>query len=170
MFRIRPLALGAALACALTASLHAQGDGSSLNPAERQALMSHRLTMDNISKMADASVKLTELSKKDPKLGDVREGDEAKNLSELVAKMDALPPVKSAIASSGLTTREWVLTMFELQMVHSAFVMKQMGGEAAKGAETLPVSAENMQFFTTHHAQIEPYLKSLDSADDKEDE
>ncbi|HEY8257246.1 MAG TPA: hypothetical protein VIG08_06280 [Gemmatimonadales bacterium] len=161
-FRPR-LAFGAALLCALAVPLHAQGQGTRLSPAERQELMSHRLTMDNVKKMVDASGKLSELSQKDPKLGDVREGEEAKSLSELVTKMEALPPVKAAIASSGMTTRDYVLTMFELQMVHSAVALRQMGGDAAKGAEKLPVSAENVQFFTTHRTELDPLLKSMES-------
>lgn len=162
-FRTRPLALGAALAFALTMPLEAQTPSGGLSAAERQALMSHRLTMDNVRKMFDASAKLSALSKKDPTLGDVKPGEEAKSMAELTAKMDALPPAKTAISSSGLKTDEFVLTLFELQYTRSAVLLKEMGGDAAKGVENLPVSPANLQFYTANRAEIDRLAKALES-------
>ncbi len=164
-FRTRPLAVGAALVCALTTSLGAQASPSGFSAAERQALMSHRLTMDNVRKMVDAAARLSALSEKDPSLGDVKPGDEAKNMSELTAKIDALPPAKAAISSSGLTTNDFVLTLFELQYVRSAVLLKEMGGDAAKGAETLPISPANLQFYTANRGEIDKLAKSLETGD-----
>jgi hypothetical protein len=164
-FRTRPLALGAALVCALTMSLQAQDSKGGFSPAERQTLMSHRLTMDNVRKMIDAAAKLSALSEKDPTLGDVKPGEEAKSMAELTAKMDALPPAKAAISSSGLKTDEFVLTLFELQYVRSAVLMKEMGGDAAKGAENLPVSPVNLQFYTANRVEIDKLAKSLEASD-----
>ncbi len=163
-----PPTLGVALLLALTTPGLAQGDpGGGFTTTEQQALTNHRLTMDNIRKTADASVKLSELEKKDPKLGDVREGEEAKTLSELVSKLDALPPVHTALAGSGLSSREFLLTLFELHMVRSAVMLKEMGGDAAQAAGKLPVSAENVQFYVAHRAEIEPLAKQM--TNDEED-
>jgi hypothetical protein len=164
-FRTRPLVLGAALAVALTTPLQAQTSSGGFSAAERQALMSHRLTMDNVRKMFDASSKLTALSKKDPTLGDVKPGEEAKSMAELTAKMDALAPAKAAIASSGLKTDEFVLTLFELQYVRSAVLLKEMGGDAAEGVENLPVSPANLQFYTANRAEIDKLAKALEGDD-----
>jgi hypothetical protein len=164
-FRTRPLALGAALVCAVTMSLQAQASSSGFSAAERQALMNHRLTIDNVRKMFDASAKLTALSERDPTLGDVKPGEEAKNMAELTAKMDALPSAKAAISSSGLETDEFVLTLFELQYARSAVLLKEMGGDAAQGAENLPVSPANLQFYTANRTQIDAMAKKLEGAD-----
>jgi hypothetical protein len=166
-FRTRPLALGAALAFASVIPIQAQAQSSGFSPAERQALMNHRLTMDNVRKMFDASAKLTALSKKDPTLGDVKPGEEAKSMAELSAKMDALPPAKAAISSSGLTTDQFVRTLFELQYTRSAVLLKEMGGDAAKGVENLPVSSANLQFYAANRAEIDRMAKALEGNDNE---
>jgi hypothetical protein len=164
-FRTRPLVLGAALVCALTMSLQAQDSKGGFTAAERQALMNHRLTMDNVRKMFDASAKLRAVSEKDPTLGDVKPGEEAKSMAELTAKMDALPPAKAAISSSGLKTDEFVLTLFELQYARSAVMLKEVGGEAAKGVENLPVSPGNVQFYAANRVEIDKLAKALEASD-----
>src|SRR5262249_16935427 len=138
---------------------------SGFSAAERQALMSHRLTMDNVRKMFDASAKLSALSKKDPTLGDVKSGEQAKSMAELSAKMDALPPAKAAISSSGLKTDACVFTLLELQYGRSGVLWKEMGGDAAKGVENLPVSAANVQFYTANRAEIDKLAKALEGDD-----
>ncbi len=134
---------------------------SGFSPADHQAIASHRLTMDNIGKAAVAAGKLKELEK-DPKFKAIlMSKEEAKSIQDVIAKMDATPQIRSAVESSGLTSREFMLTVLSLATTRSAAKLTAMGGDAAKAAATLPTSPQNLQFYAAHEADIERLARSI---------
>jgi hypothetical protein len=134
---------------------------SGFSPADHQAIASHRLTMDNISKAAVAAGKLRELEK-DPKFNAIlMSKEEAKSVQDVIAKMDATPQIRSAVESSGLTSREFMLTVLSLASTRSAAKLTAMGGDAAKAAATLPTSPENLKFYAAHESDIEKLAGSF---------
>jgi len=117
--------------------------------------------MDNIGKAAAAASKLRELEK-DPKFKAIlMSKDEAKSIQDVIAKMDATPQIRSAVESSGLTSREFMLTVLSLATTRSAAKLTAMGGDAAKAAATLPTSPQNLQFYAAHEADIEKLAGSI---------
>ena len=153
----------------ITPAPSAGQQSSGFSPADHQAIASHRLTMDNIGKTAVAAGKLRELEK-DPKFKALlMNKEEATSLADVIAKMDATPEIRGAVESSGLTSREFMLTVFGLASTRSAAKLTAMGGPAAKAAASLPTSPQNLQFYAAHEAEIEKVAGSIaDSGDDSD--
>ncbi len=82
-------------------------------------------------------------------------------MQDVVAKMDATPEIRSAVASSGLTSREFMLTVLSLASTRSAAKLTAMGGDAAKAAATFPTSPQNLQFYAAHEAEIDQLAASI---------
>jgi hypothetical protein len=157
---IRVLAVVALLAVPLAAPLQAQERYGGLTPAERAELVGYRLTMDNIGKAVAASARLREMEK-DPKFQALRDKEEAKSFSEAITKMNGTPQIRAAIEASGLTSKEFMLTVIELASTRSAVKLQAMGGPAAKAAASLPTSPQNLQFYAAHQADIEKVADQL---------
>jgi hypothetical protein len=139
---------------------------SGFSAADHAAIASHRLTMDNISKAAVAAGKLRELEK-DPEFKKIlMSKEEAKSIQDVIAKMDATPQIRSAVESSGLTSREFMLTVLGLASTRSAAKLTAMGGDAAKAAASLPTSPQNLQFYAAHEADIEKLAGAFAAQED----
>jgi N-methylhydantoinase A/oxoprolinase/acetone carboxylase beta subunit len=163
------LAVAGLLMLSLSTSSGLAAQGSGMSPAERQQIASHKLTMDNISKAAVAAGKLRELEK-DPKFKAILVNkEEAKSLEDVIAKMDATPQIRSAVESSGLTSREFMLTVIGLASTQSAAKLMAMGGAPAKAAAGLPTSPQNLQFYAAHQAEIEKLAGAMLSSEDDAD-
>lgn len=128
---------------------------SGFSAADHAAIASYRLTMDNVSKAAVAAGKLKELEK-DPEFKKIMMSkEEAQSIQDVIDKMDATPQIRRAVESSGLTSREFMLTVIGVASTRSAAKLTAMGGEAAKAAASLPTSPQNLQFYAAHEAEIE---------------
>lgn len=158
------LLVAAVVLLPLAAPLRAQGWEGRFTPAERQELMGYRLTMDNISKTAEAGAKLDELAKKNPALKDAMGKEEPKSLTGAIEKMGSVPEVRSTIESSGLTTKQFMLTIIELASTRAAIKLQAMGGNAAKAAAKMPTSPQNLKFYADHQADIEPLADKIMSS------
>lgn len=94
--------------------------------------------------------------------------NESGTIAEAVAKLDAIPAAKAAIASSGMTTREYIV--FSWSLVHNAlaaWAVGQPGGKLPPGT-----SQANVDFYNRHAAEIESLPKSQepDCGDEMRDE
>jgi hypothetical protein len=77
----------------------------------------------------------------------------AQSLDDAAARMDAIPGVKSAIDSAGMSTREYLVFSFAmLQAGMAAWVVNETDGELPPD-----VSMANVEFYTSHQEE----LKSL---------
>jgi hypothetical protein len=130
-----------------------------LSPAERQMLMTYRLSMDKLNRVADATRKFHDLEKRNPGLGKSleREADDNKSLSSKIAQIEKVPEVRATLASSGLTGRDYMLTLINAMNAGAAVQIKKMGGDAS----SLPVSPQNIQFYRTNQTAIEKLSQQI---------
>jgi hypothetical protein len=130
-----------------------------LSPAERRMLVNYRLSMDKIGKVAEATRKFRELEKRNPGLAKSleRESDNAKSLSAKIAEIEKVPAIRSTLASSGLTGRDYMLTLISAMNAGTAVQIKKMGGDAS----SLPVSPQNVQFYRANQAAIEKLSREI---------
>lgn len=74
----------------------------------------------------------------------------AKSLDEMVARVEAVPGVKAAITSAGLTTRDYlVFTLSLFQNGMAAWALSQPGGKLPAGT-----SMANVNFYKAHQTAI----------------
>lgn len=75
---------------------------------------------------------------------------EANSLDQMVARVEAVPGVKAAITTAGLTTREYlVFTLSLFQNGMAAWALAQPGGKLPAGT-----SMANVNFYRAHQAVI----------------
>jgi len=78
------------------------------------------------------------------------DSESARSLDQMAARLDAIPEVKTAIRSAGLTTREYlVLTLSLFQNGMAAWALTQPGGKLPPGT-----SMANVNFYRAHEAAI----------------
>jgi hypothetical protein len=135
--------------------------GPELPSGDKQMLLTYRLSMDKLNRLVDATEKFRQLEKSNPKLAESlerqQEQDNNESLSAKIAKLDKVPQVRSTLASSGITARDYVLSLLTVMNAGASVQIKKMGGDPS----ALPVSAENVKFYQTNQATIERMTKSL---------
>lgn len=165
--QLRLLAIAGVFGLALSVPSHAQSQtrkpadptGEGLSPAERRMLMTYRLSMDKLNRVAEATRKFHDLERRNPGLGKSleREADDNKSLSSKIAQIEKVPEVRATLASSGLTGRDYMLTLINAMNAGAAVQIKKMGGDAS----SLPVSPQNIQFYRTNQAAIDKLSKQI---------
>ena len=118
---------------------------------------SYKLTEAGLSKYMQATRNLVPLGKELANCDD----DTAMTLDAMVARLDAVPGAGAAIASAGMTTREYVV--FGWAIVHNgmaAWLADQPDG-------TLPpdTSPANVEFYKAHEAALTEFAEQVDSDD-----
>ena len=153
------LALVATAASALPAPARAQ---KAQGDADMQALKNYRLTEANLGKYVKASQNLVALAKSKPEWAKNIEASQKDNasLAEIAAFYDKIPPVRQALNSAGMSSREYVLfTMSMFQAAMGAWAMTQSGGKLPEG--TPP---ENVAFFKKHEAELKKLTEEMQAA------
>ena len=107
---------------------------------------------DNLSALMTAH---PELEKQMESMGE--KADDPKTLNEFVERIDGVPPVCQAIASAGISTRDWVLTLMTAMSAEMTY-QYQKSGITQKLAST--VSPENVSYVAGHRAQMQALTKS----------
>ncbi|HEU4628483.1 MAG TPA: hypothetical protein VFS08_02020 [Gemmatimonadaceae bacterium] len=151
---IAALALGLALLLAAGAArpLIAQD-------ADVAAIAAYRLTEAKLDQFTRSTRALMELAK-DPAvraraaaMEAQDDGSDSKSIADVVAQLESIPGYKKAVASSGMTTREYIVFQFAfMQAAMAQAMMEQYGAQAQLPAE---ISKENVEFVRTHKAQLE---------------
>jgi hypothetical protein len=115
--------------------------------------------MDKLNRVAEATRKFRELEKRNPGLGKSleRDADNAKSLTAKIAQIEKVPEVRATLASSGLTGRDYMLTLLNAMNAGAAVQIKKMGGDAS----SLSVSPQNIQFYRVNQAAIEKLSKEI---------
>jgi len=153
----------AVLSFSLPAVVGAQG------PADKDLaeIQGYRLSDAGLAKYTQAVRNLGKLSEAQAILGEDDEDDGPKSIDAQVARFDAIPEVKQAISSAGMTTREYTLftwSMFQAGM--ASWALTQPGGKLPPG-----VSMDNVTFYRKHEAELDLLKKELDRAGvDSDDE
>lgn len=156
----RLLTAGMAVAALLTVPAHAAAPD-----ADAQEVSRYVLTEAGLAKYTAAIQKLNKLA---GPLNSKCDDATSASLSQAVAKADAVPGVKAAIQSVGMTTREYIVfSMSLLQIGIAAWGLEQPGGKLPPG-----VSMDNVRFYRAHKAAIDQLgaARQDDCTDDRDDD
>jgi hypothetical protein len=131
---------------------------------DAQEVMSYTLTEAGLAKYTQATKKLAALPTGAPNACEEEDSDsqsQAQSVDEIAAVLDAAPGAKAAIASAGMTTREYVI--FSLSVFHNgmaAWAVSQPGGKLPPGT-----SKGNVDFYQAHEAELASLGELTKSAD-----
>jgi len=117
-------------------------------------LAAFRLSMEKLGKAATAGKILEKLAETDPSLKGVAQFDKQKEwqyVDEAVHRIDGHPRARTAIQSAGLSTRDYVLTMYCFVQSTLALFLKEDGGEKH---DPSGASEENVAFVKNHLKEI----------------
>ena len=132
---------------------------------DAQEVQSYVLTDAGLAKYTQATKKLAALPGGSSACGD--DGDGSQSLDAMTARLNAQPGVKAAIASAGMTTREYVVFSWSLmQNGLAAWALSQPGGKLPVG-----VSKANVDFYNKNEAALQQLQGAGDAdCDDNRDE
>lgn len=145
------ITLALAIALVWLPALSSAQDDTERDTAE---INSYVFTEQGLAKFAQATRNLDALE--EDSFNGCSENGSARSLDDAVARMDAIPGVKSAIESAGMSTREYLVFSFAMmQAGMAAWVVNETDGELPPG-----VSMANVEFYTAHQEG----LKALSSS------
>ncbi len=148
-----------AMGAVLLATWMACGFGSQATSGTDQQksareLAAFHLSMAKLSKAAQASKALERLSETNPSLKGVTQFDKPKgpqSIAEVVTRIDDHPQARTAIESAGLSTRDYVLTMYCFEQSAQALFLKRQAGEKHYPPDA---SEKNVVFIRNHLKEI----------------
>jgi hypothetical protein len=123
--------------------------------ADLKAVSATTLTMPKYKQYLDATVNLANVAAKNPGLAEGMQGSGEKSIDEQVRTLESNPQVKAAVTSTGLSTREYVLTQWALLQTGMAYAMtKETGASQDDMIKKAGVSKANVDFYTQNEAEI----------------
>jgi hypothetical protein len=139
----------AALTLAALVSLRSEAvAGRNLPDADSREVMSFALTEPGLLEYTRASQNLAPLLLRRPRHG--HHGDAPASLGELASRLDASPGVRAAIASAGMTTRQYVVFSWSLlTSAVAAWALDQPGAKPLSGT-----ARANVDFVKKHRSRI----------------
>ena len=140
----------AVMALSLPAAAEAQQ-----SDADLKAVSATTLTMPKYKQYLDATVNLANVAAKNPGLAEGMKDGEEKSIDQQVRALERNPQVKAAVTSTGLSTRDYVLTQWALLQTGMAYAMtKQTGASQEDMIKQAGVSKANMDFYAQNEAEI----------------
>ena len=140
----------AVMALSLPATVKAQQ-----SDADLKAVSATTLTMPKYKQYLDATVNLANVAAKNPGLAEGMKDGGEKSIDEQVKMLESKPQVKAAVTSTGLSTRDYVLTQWALLQTGMAYAMtKQTGASQEDMIKQAGVSKANMDFYAKNEAEI----------------
>jgi hypothetical protein len=140
----------AVMALSLPATAEAQQ-----SDADLKAVSATTLTMPKYKQYLDATVKLANVAAKNPGLAEGMKDGGEKSIDEQVEMLEGKPQVKAAVTSTGLSTRDYVLTQWALMQTGMAYAMtKGTGASQDDMIKKAGVSKANMDFYAQNEAEI----------------
>jgi hypothetical protein len=123
--------------------------------ADLKAVSATTLTMPKYKQYLDATVNLANVAATNPDLAEGMKGSGEKSIDEQVKAIESKPQVKAAVTSTGLTTRDYVLTQWALLQTGMAYAMtKGTGATQDDMIKKAGVSKANMDFYAKNEAEI----------------
>jgi hypothetical protein len=140
----------AVMALSLPATVEAQQ-----SDADVKAVSATALTMPKYKQYLDATVNLANVAAKNPGLAEGMKDGGEKSINEQVKMLESNPQVKAAVTSTGLSTRDYVLTQWALLQTGMAYTMtKGTGASQDDMIKKAGVSKANMDFYAQNEAEI----------------
>ena len=140
----------AVMALSLPAVVEAQQ-----SDADLKAVAATTLTMPTYKQYLDASVNLANVAAKNPAMAEGMKDSGEQSIADQVKTLESHPEAKAAIASTGLTTKDYVLTQWALLQTGMAYAMtKGTGATQDDMIKKAGVSKANMDFYARNEAEI----------------
>jgi hypothetical protein len=141
-----------------TASAQNKGD------KDLKAISGYTLSMPKYKQMTTAMLNLGKAAQKDPGISGALESSGEATLDQMIARLNAVPQARKAIADAGLSTREFALIMMSsLQAGMSYGLMKQLHLTPDSVAKTTGVSKANLEFFRANEAELEQMRQTMEA-------
>lgn len=134
---------------ALMLTMGAPALAAGIAPADAKALRDYSLSMDKIKAMQGAMDDMKQLEKSDPAYARMKDDDDAKTLSEAMARFNADPKLVAVLRKHGLSPADVVLMPL---VIMSAGVAVEYHGSAAKLSDQ--TSPAQIAFFKQHEKEI----------------
>jgi hypothetical protein len=142
-------------ALAVMALSHPAAVAAQQSDADLKAVAATTLTMPKYKQYLDATVNLANVAAKNPGLAEGMQDGGEKSIADQVGALESHPQAKAAIASTGLTTRDYVLTQWALLQTGMAYAMtKGTGATQDDMIKKAGVSKANMDFYAKNEAEI----------------
>lgn len=144
----------AVLAVSLPTYVEAQSD------ADLKTVSATVLTMPKYQQYLDASLNLANVAVKNPDVARRMKGSGEKSIAEQVELLDSHPQLKGAIATTGLTTKDYVTTQWALLQAGMAYAMTR-GSDVSQDevVKKAGVSKANLDFYAKNEAEINRLAK-----------
>jgi leucyl aminopeptidase (aminopeptidase T) len=139
----RPILLTLLLLAAIGTALGAD--------AESDRAVHYPLTMARMQAFYGAYLKLIQAAVRDPKLDDALETDADEPAAKTIARLEAQPEIKKALAEAGLTPRQYVYT--NLAYMGAAFGAAYQ--QTTHGKLDKAYDAANVDFYKAHKAALD---------------
>jgi hypothetical protein len=174
--KLIPLAMALALsACsakdnASTASSGATSAAASPAPATSTVasagdpsandISNYTLDMDKMNRWMNTMKALAAEARKDSTIEDALSMDADKSVAQTVAKMESFPAAKRALASSGMSASDYVMTSLAyMQAAMAAGMVKSVPNYKVPAGQNL----KNIEFYNQHGAEIDKQMKQMNS-------
>ena len=125
-----------------------------------RAIRSYTLTMAHLAELKQAGINMQNYAKAHPdeaqKWTDASDNDDG-TIDDQVRRIDAIPPFRQAIASTGLSTRDYLMTTITFFQASMAASLQDSYAQTKQTAPALPgnVNPANVTFIHAHKAEIE---------------
>lgn len=142
--------------------------GDTKDTKDTKEIGAFRLTMDGLTKFSNSLKTLGELTKKNPSLKEKVDNSDSgeQTIDETLALYDRHPEVVSAIKTSGLTPRQFVVTSYALVANSMALAYRKAGMKGIPpGASTA-----NMEFIEAHQKEIQALNPNKENTDPQDDD
>ena len=149
----------------LAAVFGQQAHSATGGDADLRELSRYVLTMADIRKYAAANANLAKHPKaeQEDENAEDDEADDDESLDEMAARIEKIPAARKALASAGLTARQYaVITMALFQASMAQYAVEQ-GADPAKVARDASVNPANIRFVKENKTELEQM--SLGSSD-----
>ncbi len=151
------LGLAAVLSAGAARPLAAQADDAA-------TLAAYRLTEAKLGQFVRATRAVVAAAKNPAMQAEMKalgeqDDDDAESIADVAAKLERIPTFRRAVASSGMTMRDYVTFQFALFQAAFAQAMLEQYPDKAKLPEG--ISQANVDFVRTHKAQIEQITAEL---------
>jgi len=160
------LAAASSLALVLASSTLAFGQSARRNAAadpDLQELAAYTLTMDGLNKVDRVNKDIIAAIQKNPGLApkDDDSAGDAKTLSDMEKKINAVPVMASALKQEGLSARDYAKFTMAMMQASFALVGKQMSAKTGKPFQ-LPaeINPANVTFVEQHQADLKKLEQS----------
>jgi len=158
----------AVAACATdeqTANEQAPDSLASVSATERrdlETLSSYELSMEDLERWAQANVAVSKVVRQQPELeAQMAINAEDASIDTLAARMEAVPPVKEAIESSGLSAHRFATITYTIMQVAMAQLALQQGVPADSFAARGGINPRNLEFYVNNRIEIDRLMQQL---------